>query len=52
MNNSKLTIRCEEDCESEFKLLCLLEKNKYGDFLKKLIANYKQSKEVFNVSKD
>lgn len=42
MNNSKLTIRCEEDCEMDFKLLCLKEKKHYGEFLKKLVDFYKQ----------
>ena len=48
MNDSKLTIRCKEECEMDFKLLCIKEKKHYGEFLKELIDFYKQSKEESN----
>ena len=45
MNLSKLTIRCEETCEHDFKVLCVTSKKKYGEFLKELIEMYKQQQE-------
>ena len=46
MKEARINIRCDEDCEFDFKFLCLTEKKSYGEFLKDLVANYKQSKSI------